>query len=38
MKYPIYCCKYCGENIGLIGRFLFLGLFHKCVNKHEPKE
>jgi len=29
MKYPLWCCQSCGENIGIIGRFLF-PWFHKC--------
>jgi hypothetical protein len=33
MKYPSYCCQNCGENIGWIGKFLFIGIFHKC-GKH----
>lgn len=28
MKYPVYCCQKCGENIGILGRFLF-PFFHK---------
>ena len=29
-----WCCKFCGENIGWIGRFVFGGFFHNC---HEHK-
>jgi len=35
---PIHCCQKCGENIGYIGRFLFLGLFHKCVVKKNEND
>lgn len=30
MNFPFYCCQKCGENIGIVGRFIFFGLFHKC--------
>lgn len=28
-------CDYCGENIGWIGKWLFVGLFHTCKNVAE---
>lgn len=29
-KFPSWCCQKCGENIGYVGRFLLMGLLHKC--------
>ena len=29
MKYQWWCCQKCGENIGVLGRFMF-PWFHKC--------
>ncbi len=31
MSYPSWCCQRCGEQIGWLGRFVFFGLFHRCV-------
>lgn len=28
--FPSWCCQRCGDNIGWVGRFIFLGILHTC--------
>jgi len=35
IKYPLYCCQTCGEQIGYLGRALSVfKIFHKCPEEN----